>query len=80
MSRFFYYKNALWGNNYYFLGRATDGELARKQSQMEYELKSELESFRQRHEGFEFELVDTYVYHYGEDMEQFILRIEEDRR
>ncbi len=80
MSRFFYYKNALWGNNYYFLCRATDGELSRKQSQMEYELKSEMESFRQRHEGFEFELVDTYVYHYGEDMEQFILRIEEDRR
>ncbi|MDE6493236.1 MAG: hypothetical protein K2O66_05075 [Bacteroidales bacterium] len=79
MSRFFNYKSALWGNNYYFLCRASNGELAQVQSRMEYELKNELKDFQQRHEGFEFELVDTYVYHQGEDMEQFIHRIEEDR-
>lgn len=79
MSRFFNYKNALWGNNYYFLCRAPEGQLARLQNHMEYELKAELEDFQQMHEGFQFELVDTYIYHPGDDVEQFIRRIEEDR-
>lgn len=79
MSRFFNYKNALWGNNYYFLCRASEGELAQLQNRMEYELTSALRDFKQHHDGFEFNLVDTYVYHQGEDMEQFIHRIEEER-
>ncbi len=79
MSRFFKYKSALWGNYYYFLGHAADGELARLQNQMEYELKAELEDFKQMHEGFQFELVDTYIYHPGEDVEKFIRRLDENR-
>lgn len=77
MSRFFNYKNALWGNYYYFLKRAREGELARLQNQMEYELKAELEDFRERHEGFQFELINTYIYHPGEDVENFIQRLDE---
>ena len=80
MSRFVNYKNAMWGNNYYFLCRAPEGQLARLQNQMEYELKAELDDYQQMHEGFQFELVDTYIYHPGDDVESFIRRIEEDRR
>lgn len=80
MSRFFMYKSALWGNHYYFLRRAADGELAHLQNQMEYELKAELEDYRQMKEGFQFELVNTYIYHPGEDVERFINRLEEHRQ
>ena len=80
MSRFFNYKNALWGNNYYFLCRVQSGEIAARQGQMEYELKAELEDYRKLHTGFQFELVDTYIYTPGDDVEQFIRRIEEERR
>ncbi len=80
MSRFFNYKNALWGNNYYFLCRVQSGEIAVKRGQMEYELKAELEDYRKLHTGFQFELVDTYIYTPGDDVEQFIHRIEEERR
>lgn len=77
MNRFFIYKSALWGNQYYFLRRAAHGELAQVQSQMEYELKAEMEDYRQMHEGFQFELLNTYIYHAGEDVEKFLLRLEE---
>ncbi|MCM1041843.1 MAG: hypothetical protein NC396_05385 [Bacteroides sp.] len=80
MSRFFKYKSALWGNYYYFLGHAADGELARMQNQMEYELKAELEDYRLMKEGFQYELVNTYIYHPGEDVEKFIQRLEENRQ
>lgn len=79
MSRFFNYKNALWGNNYYFLCRVQSGEIAARQGQMEYELKAELEDYRKLHAGFQFELVDTYIYTSGDDVELFIRRIEEER-
>ncbi|MCM1531381.1 MAG: hypothetical protein NC048_03070 [Bacteroides sp.] len=80
MIRFFKYKSALWGNNYYFLGTADDGNLAHTQNQMEYELKSELEDFRKMRDGFQFELVNTYIFHPGDDVEKFIKRLEEDRQ
>lgn len=56
------------------------GEIAARQGQMEYELKAELEDYRKLHTGFQFELVDTYIYTPGDDVEQFIRRIEEERR
>lgn len=80
MSRFFNYKNALWGNNYYFLSRVRNGEIATKQNQMEYELKAELEDYSKQNKGFQFDLVGTYIYTPGDDVERFIHRIEEERR
>ena len=46
---------------------------------MEYELNAELEDYRKLHAGFQFELVDTYIYTPGDDVELFIRRIEEER-
>ena len=79
MTRFYNYKSALWGNNYYFLCRVAEGEIAVRRGQMEYELKEELDDYRELHDGFQFELVDTYIYTPGDDVEQFIRRIEDER-
>lgn len=79
MSHFFNYKNALWGNSYYFLCRTVEGEVAQRQNLMEYELKAEFDDYQHMHKGFQFELIDTYIYHPGEDVEQFIRRLEEER-
>lgn len=79
MGRFFNYKNALWGNNYYFLCRVREGDIAARRNRMEYELKAELDDYGRLHEGFKFNLVDTYIFTPGDDVGQFIHRIEEER-
>lgn len=79
MARFFTYKSAIWGNNYYFMSRVREGEIGRQQSKMEYELKAELNDYRQLHDGFQFELVETYIYHPDTDPETFVRRLEESR-
>ncbi len=79
MNRFFNYKSAIWGNNYYFMSREREGEIGRSQGRMEYELKAELNDYMQLHPGFQFELVDTYIYHPDTDPETFVRRIEEKR-
>lgn len=79
MQRFFNYKQAMWGNNYYFLCRAGVGEVAKALADMEFEVKEQLRDYQELHPGFEFEMVDTYTFHPGNDIEQFITRIEEDR-
>ena len=61
MTRFYNYKSALWGNNYYFLCCVAEGEIAVRRGQMEYELKEELDDYRELHDGFQFELVDTSI-------------------
>lgn len=77
--RFFNYKQAMWGNNYYFLCRVADGEVAKALADMEFEVKEQLRDYQQMHPGFQSEMIDTYIYHPGEDVEQFIKRIEEER-
>lgn len=79
LQRFFNYKQAMWGNNYYFLCRVPDGEVAKTLADMEFEIKEQLRDYQELHRGFQFEMVDTYVYHPGDDVEQFIKRIEEER-
>lgn len=79
MKRFFNYKSALSGNDYYFLFRVKDSDVAKKRTQMEFELNAELDDYRKLHPGFEHELVDTYIFSPGEDVEQFINRIQEER-
>ena len=79
LQRFFNYKQAMWGNNYYFLCRVPDGEVAKALADMEFEIKEQLRDYQELHRGFQFEMVDTYVYHPGDDVEQFIKRIEEER-
>ena len=79
MQRFFNYKQAMWGNNYYFLCRVATGEVAKALTDMEFEIKEQLRDYQQLHSGFQFEMVDTYTYHPGDDVEQFIKRIEEER-
>lgn len=44
-----------------------------------YELKAELNDYRQLHDGFQFELVETYIYHPDTDPETFVRRLEESR-
>lgn len=78
--RFFNYKSALWGNNYYFLCRVKDGEIAARQNYMEYELKEEFEDYQKSHPGFQYDLVETYIFNPSDDVERFISRIEEDRK
>ncbi len=80
MSRFFNYKSALWGNNYYFMSRVREGDVAQVQGRMEYELKAELNDYRGQHRGFQFELLETYLYYPNTDPEQFVGRLEEQRR
>lgn len=79
MKRFFNYKQAIWGNNYYFLCRVADGEVAKGLSDMEFEIKEQLRDYLEMHPGFQFEVIDTYTYHPGDDIDAFIHRIEEDR-
>ncbi|MDE6337084.1 MAG: hypothetical protein K2J63_09065 [Muribaculaceae bacterium] len=79
LQRFFNYKQAMWGNNYYFLCRVPSGQVAKALADMEFEIKEQLRDYQDLHAGFEFEMVDTYTYHPGDDVEQFIRRIEEDR-
>jgi uncharacterized OB-fold protein len=79
MSRFSNYKNALWGNNYYFMITAPEGNIAQVQAHMEFELKAEMNDYGNIHEGFQYEVVNTYFFHYGEDAEPFIRRLSEDR-
>lgn len=80
MRRFFNYKQAMWGTNYYFLCRVPEGEVAKALSDMEFEVKEQLRDYQEMHPGFQFEMVDTYAYHPGDDVELFINRIEEDRQ
>ena len=80
LQRFFNYKQAMWGNNYYFLCRVPAGEVAKALSDMDFEIKEELRDYQEKHVGFDFEMIDTYVYHPGEDIDHFIQRIEEDRK
>lgn len=79
LKRFFNYKQAMWGNNYYFLCRVPDGDVAKALGDMEFEVKEQLRDYKELHEGFQFEMVNTYTYHPGDDVEQFIARIEEER-
>ena len=79
LQRFFNYKQAMWGNNYYFLCKVPSGEVAQALAHMEFEIKEQLRDYQDLHAGFQFEMVDTYTYHPGDDVEQFIRRIEEDR-
>lgn len=79
MSRFSSYKSAIWGNNYYFTCRVREGEIARVQGQMEFELKAELNDYKEIHAGLQFELVETYFFHHDTDPDKFIRRIEETR-
>jgi len=79
MRRFLNYKQATWGNNYYFMRRAQEGEVAKVMSEMEYEIMAQLHDYQSVSPGFQHELIDTYLYHPGDDVEQFIKRIEEDR-
>ena len=79
LQRFFNYKQAMWGNNYYFLCRVPDGEVAKALSDMEFEITEQLRDYQEMHAGFQFELVGTFTYHPGDDVEQFIKRIEEER-
>lgn len=48
-------------------------------SEMEYEIKAQLHDYQTVSPGFQYELIETYLYHPGDDVEQFISRIEEDR-
>lgn len=80
LQRFFNYKQAMWGNNYYLLCRVPAGDVAKAIADMEFEVKEQLHDYQDKNPGFDYELVDTYVYHPGEDIEHFINRIEENRR
>lgn len=79
MRRFLNYKQATWGNNYYFMRRVHEGEVAKAMSEMEYEIKAQLHDYNEISPGFQHELIETYLYHPGDDVEQFIKRIEEER-
>jgi len=46
---------------------------------MEFEIKEQLRDYLEMHPGFQFEMIDTYTYHPGDDIDAFIHRIEEDR-
>lgn len=80
MRRFINYKQATWGNNLYFLRRVYEGEVAKAMSEMEYEIKAQLHDYQEISKGFQHELIETYLYHPGDNVEQFIKRIEEDRQ
>lgn len=80
MRRFVNYKQATWGNNYYFLRCVREGEVAKAVGEMEYEIKAQLHDYNDTSPGFQHELIETYLYHPGDDVEHFIKRIEEDRR
>lgn len=69
----------MWGNYYYFLCRVADGEVAKALGDMEFEVKEQLRDYQEVHAGFQFEMIDTYTYHPGDDVELFIRRMEEDR-
>lgn len=79
MRRFINYKQATWGNNYYFMRRAGEGEVAKVMAEMEFEIKAQLVDYKDASPGFHFELIETYIFHPGEDVEHFIRRIEEER-
>ncbi len=79
MSRFSIYKNSLWGNNYYFMITAEEGSIAQVQTKMEFELSAEMRDYGMMHDGFQFEQVNTYFFHYGEDAETFIKKLSEGR-
>lgn len=79
MRRFVNYKQAMWGNNYYFMRRVREGEVAKAIGEMEYEIKAQLHDYKDISPGFQHELIETYLYHPGDDVEQFLKRIEEDR-
>lgn len=80
MRRFFNYKSSMWGNNYYFMSRIREGEIARIQGQMEYELTAELNDYKSHHPGFVFDHIETYVYYPNMEPNQFIARLEEHHR
>jgi hypothetical protein len=46
---------------------------------MEFELSAEMRDYGTVHDGFQFELVNTYFFHYGEDAEAFIKKLSEGR-
>lgn len=79
MRRFLNYKQALWGNNFYFMRRVKEGEVAKAASEMEYEIAAQLHDYTSVSPGFQHEHIDTYLYHPGDNVEQFIDRLEEDR-
>lgn len=79
LKRFFNYKQAMWGNNYYFLCSVAEGQVAKALDQMEFEVKEQLRDYQEQHRGFEYEMIDTYTYHPGDDVDRFIARMEEDR-
>ena len=56
------------------------GDVARTQGRMEYELKAQLNDYRDQHRGFQFELLETYQYYPNTDPEQFVRRLEEQRK
>ena len=80
LRRFVNYKMATWGNNYYFMRHVGEGEVARAISEMEYEIRAQLQDYGEVTEDFQHQLIETYLYHPGDDVEQFINRIEEDRK
>lgn len=80
MRRFLNYKQAIWGNNFYFMRRAQEGEVAKAISEMEYQIGAQLHDYREISPGFQHEHIETYLYHPGDDVEQFIRRLEEDRK
>ena len=43
-------------------------------------LAAELNDYRGQHRGFQFELLETYLYYPNTDPEQFVGRLEEQRR
>lgn len=77
MKRLYTYKSAMQGNDFYFMRRVAPGELSAAQDNMMFELRSEFADYAQLHEGFKFDILEVYIYHPGEDVENFINHISE---
>lgn len=79
MRRFFNYKSAMWGNNYYFLHRVQEGQIAVEQNKMEYELKAEFADYGEQSPDFEYQLISSNLFYRDQDAEQFITTLEDER-
>lgn len=79
LKRFFNYKSAMWGNNYYFLHRVKEGQIAYEQNRMEYEIKAEMTDYQEQSPDFDFMLISTNIFNHDQDPDQFIQVLEEDR-
>lgn len=77
IKRLFNYKSALHGRDFYFMKKVPVGEVSESQAMMQYELNSEFADFSTLHSDFSYELVDEFVFHRGEDPDQFIQALTE---